>query len=237
MAFCLLLSFTLHNVLMRLAAERVMSNRLSRGIYLSAGLIGTPLHEISHLLVAICSGHRITGIKLFSWNSGAYVMHEYNPRSTFHQLGSFFIAIAPLVFSVLSVHLLLLSEFTVRISLVRDPVDTFIDVLTDIPYLVLNIVLVSDPLNLLLVTLICFYCVPSNSDFTNAAKGSLYGAFLLVIVLIVVIAITEGDGLAQFVGTIVVSSVITSAISVVGWSILLICSGIGNLSTNSVHNT
>lgn len=44
------------------------------------GLFGIPLHEFAHLSAALLFGHKILRIKMFSWNSDAYVEHAYNPR-------------------------------------------------------------------------------------------------------------------------------------------------------------
>lgn len=72
--------------------------------------IGTPIHELSHWLVAKIFRHHIEYVSLFKPNfaSGKLgeVVHSYNPRNLYHQIGNFFIGAAPLVGGVLVLSLL-----------------------------------------------------------------------------------------------------------------------------------
>lgn len=70
-----------------------------RGVLLTAWL-GTPVHELGHLLMCFIWGHRVTSVRLLRLNRQdgvlGYVQHEYNPNSMYQQAGNFFIGIGPL---------------------------------------------------------------------------------------------------------------------------------------------
>ena len=67
--------------------------------------IGTPIHEISHWILAKLFGHRIESVSLFRPNKASgklgEVIHSYNPRNLYQQIGNFFIGAAPLLGGVL----------------------------------------------------------------------------------------------------------------------------------------
>jgi hypothetical protein len=76
-----------------------------KGIAATAWL-GTPVHELSHVLMCIVFGHRITEIKWLQLYSGdgvlGYVSHEYNPGSLYQRIGNFFIGTAPVILGILT---------------------------------------------------------------------------------------------------------------------------------------
>lgn len=71
---------------------------------LFTGIVGTTIHELSHLLMCLIFNHKITDFQLFNLkgykNSGVlgYVSHKYNNNSLYQKCGNFFIGVSPMIF-------------------------------------------------------------------------------------------------------------------------------------------
>ncbi|WP_205178312.1 hypothetical protein [Neobacillus cucumis] len=86
------------------ALERLSNSYLTRafgpkGVMVTAW-IGTPIHEIGHLIQCFIWGHRVSRVRLLQLNhpSGilGFVEHHYNPNSMYQQVGNFFIGLGPI---------------------------------------------------------------------------------------------------------------------------------------------
>jgi hypothetical protein len=70
-----------------------------KGILVTAW-IGTPIHELGHLLMCYVFRHRITEFKLFDLKAKdgvlGYVNHSWNPKSLYQNIGNFFVGMGPI---------------------------------------------------------------------------------------------------------------------------------------------
>lgn len=94
-----------------------------KGILWTA-LIGTPIHEIGHLLMCLIFKHRVTKVKFFQRNDPngvlGYVEHSYHPGSLYQRIGNFFIGIGPIFSGIgaimLSMYLLVPNTYQAFLS-------------------------------------------------------------------------------------------------------------------------
>jgi hypothetical protein len=77
-----------------------MCHSFGKNALLITGIIGVPVHEISHAIAAKIFFHKISEIKLFQKPDAqgvmGYVTHSYNSKNIYQLCGNFFIGIAPI---------------------------------------------------------------------------------------------------------------------------------------------
>jgi hypothetical protein len=163
-------SVFIHNAFRSAFVSRIFRSKPSRFLYYFFAFFFTPIHEISHLIVAVLFGHKIDKVVLFQRNKSGtlgFVYHRWNSNSLYQSTGNFFIAIAPLIASVL-ITFFILDSSSVNIGYISFNYES-------VMYVVGNLSL----LEITFISLVGFYCTPSNSDFKNAMAGFGYlGIFL-----------------------------------------------------------
>ncbi|MGV3000678.1 hypothetical protein [Vibrio sp. E150_018] len=186
----------LQQILMKSLGPRVVKNPLSKGLFYLSAMVGTPIHEASHAIIALIFGHKIHKISWFQMGKDGrlgYVDHNWNQRSLYQSIGVFFIAIAPLLagFSVIVLLQYCLAMPSIRPFVLNVDVANVYTVSAAVlhycGYVIetfINSALSSHQhaLTLLLACLICFHCIPSRGDFNHALKGSVL-VFVVVVVL------------------------------------------------------
>lgn len=97
-------------------------------ILLITGFVGTPIHELSHALMCIIFGHKITDMRLYNPSSKdgtlGYVSHTYKKRNIYHQIGNFFIGVAPVLLGGIVIILLLALFLPDAFDTISSEIDT-----------------------------------------------------------------------------------------------------------------
>ena len=113
-----ILAFTLGAITLCGLSVRLLSRAFSAlyghrasAVFDLTAVVGTPIHELGHLLMCPLFGHKILRVRLWSpkAENGVYgfVEHSYNRKNPWAQLGNLFIGVGP-IFSGLGVVVLTL---------------------------------------------------------------------------------------------------------------------------------
>lgn len=149
-------------------------------------IIGVPVHELSHAIAALLSGHKIIKIELFKPDESGtlgYVEHSYKV-GVLSWFSNLFVGLAPLIGGGFVIWLLtwllmpgvpLTPRFQTEISLVEALLETFTNINTIISMAGND---GKSWLWLYLVVSVSMFMVPSKPDFHGAAKGILALALL-----------------------------------------------------------
>lgn len=92
--------------------NQLIQRSLGEKFIIFTGFIGTVVHEVSHLIMALIFNHKIVKVELFRPRKYkedgilGFVKSTYNPNSIYQQVGNFFIGIAPMIFGTLTIWLL-----------------------------------------------------------------------------------------------------------------------------------
>ncbi|MBO7215284.1 MAG: hypothetical protein J6V66_07340 [Clostridia bacterium] len=81
----------------------------SKLVVYGTGLFGTPIHELSHLLMCLLFMHKVEKVKFFQINDDdgvlGYVSHSWNRKNVWQQIGNYFIGVAPIAVGTLIIYL------------------------------------------------------------------------------------------------------------------------------------
>lgn len=155
--------------------------------YAVLGSIGTPVHEISHLIMNLVFHHKIDEIALYRPIKGkedgrlGYVSFRYS-NSLYQQVGVFFSAIAPMLggtaLILLIAHFLLPDTFAQIVSNVNSDMG-FIDIVKH-TYISENVFRIAG--FFFISCLISFKIDISSTDLKNATTGGIVVELLLLVV-------------------------------------------------------
>lgn len=152
---------------------------LGRKTTLLLGVIGVPVHETSHLIVAILCGQKITGVSFYrpsSDGSLGYVNRQYR-RSMLSPIFNLLIAVAPVGGGLLAFYLVteyLLPGFLTAV--VQGFESGRLGVIT--PLAIAGLFSFYEPHKICLWALISFsillFCSPSSTDFQGSRSGFIF---------------------------------------------------------------
>lgn len=196
---------------------RCVYTRGSPVVFLT-GIVGTPVHELSHALMCLLFGHRITEMKLFQTDDSSgvlgYVNHSYNRKNVYQQAGNFFIGIAPIVVGSLVLFLLMYLLAPAVFVATRAAADAFIadtgvaafgGYLLGVLGALFNVQNLGDPLwwvFIVLSTFIALHMTLSGADIKGGVQGFVY--LLLVLIVVDVVLYFFGNALGIFTGGVIV---------------------------------
>ena len=206
--------------------NQLIQRALGEKIIIFTGFIGTVVHEVSHMIMALIFNHKIVKVELFRPRKYkedgilGFVKSTYNPNSIYQQVGNFFIGIAPMIFGTLTIWLLFIifsnNLYTMFLNYMNIGLYTnylqssnysgFFDLLVHDVFLLLKTIFSFDYIFNVnhLIMLFLIYSISTHMTLSLAdLKGSFKG---LLVCFIVVFVIT-------FLGKILgVSNIFTSSI-------------------------
>lgn len=206
--------------------NQLIQRSLGEKFIIFTGFIGTVVHEVSHLIMALIFNHKIVKVELFRPRKYkedgilGFVKSTYNPNSIYQQVGNFFIGIAPMIFGTLTIWLLFIifsnNSYTIFLNYMNIGLYTnylqssnysgFFNLLVHDVFLLLKTIFSFDYIFNVnhLIMLFLIYSISTHMTLSLAdLKGSFKG---LLVCFIVVFVIT-------FLGKILgVSNIFTSSI-------------------------
>jgi len=167
--------------------------------------LGTPIHELSHLLMCKIFCHKVIAVSFFSPDKASgtlgYVNHSYNKRNPYQAAGNLFIGAAPLIFGACVIYfvcVLLVPSSTTELlfpkptqnftSVSSAPLPFFVKIGADLARGITTFFTLLTPANLIrprfLLFLYISFCIsshiaPSPADMKSIGKGTIVVFILL----------------------------------------------------------
>ena len=164
------------------------------GMVRFTGYIGTPVHELSHALMCLLFGHTVTKMKLVNSDKRSrtlgYVEHTYYKTNLYHQIGNYFIGVAPILAGGAAVLLFvwlflpqMLSEMTgaVRSLAGLESVPAVISDVWKLLFDKVNFANIRYWLALVFSVAVVIHMEISRSDFQSGLRGLLVLAVMLLV--------------------------------------------------------
>ena len=168
--------------------QRQLAQRFGWKSVMWTGWLGTPVHELSHVVACLLFRHRVDEVALFQPDEKSgrlgYVRHSYRSKNWFEELGNPFIAMAPLIGGSLVLLILVKVFYGDATSLQSiSSADTAeanpTGLLTAVSSVLGNVIRVEHLATLkfwvfmYLVLCIGSHMAPSRTDYYGAGKGAL----------------------------------------------------------------
>ncbi|WP_372371115.1 metalloprotease family protein [Candidatus Uabimicrobium sp. HlEnr_7] len=186
---------------------RRLTNKLGWNAVMFTGIIGTPIHEIGHVIFCILFRYKIREIKLFSpdrkTGTLGYVSYSYNKKSLYQKIGTLFVGLAPFFIGITALLLFtywMFPEFAVEWKLssfsniMQAEFAVFWDEFSHNFTIFINELFTEQNMKrwefwLYLYVCLCIasHMAPSSSDL----KGAWPGVFLLVIIIAITALISH----------------------------------------------
>ncbi len=195
---------------------------LSWATYVGTGIIGTPVHELSHAFACLMFGMRIQAITLFSPNKATGVLGSvgftYARNRTWHAFGLVVQGFAPMITAAVAI-VLMIQHLSIgsELSLEGGARDALYSIDAAFTGSLIDMVL------MLLVGIVCMHGIPSIADIAIAARGGFALSGLMVSLGVAFEAFRPDDllpdGMASSVAHNILNALETGFSTGVAWAV------------------
>ena len=184
-------------LLNRLFYSLLFNNRV---VCYATGLIGTPIHELSHALMCLIFFHKIEEIRLYRISDDGvlgYVNHSYNKKNIYQVSGNYLIGTAPIIVGSIIIYLLTIFLLKDAGLTINESVNTFVS--SSISFMGF-ITLIKESLLAIftsfsfswmsLLYIFVVLCLALHINLSNAdIKGALLGLPFFILLLVIINAV------------------------------------------------